>query len=887
MAALRGKDVNLGERIGTGRAGFSGVDPDEAFGALLEWAEDRKLELYPAQEQAIMELFAGRHVLLKTPTGSGKSLVATAMHLHALARNEKSVYTSPIKALVSEKFFALCKDFGAEQVGMMTGDATVNRDAPILCCTAEILSSMALREGRELPVKHVVMDEFHYYGDRDRGIAWQIPLLTLSRATFLLMSATLGDTSNIEKDLETFTGRTVAVVASSLRPVPLEFDYRLSALQETVQGLLNQNKAPIYIVNFSQREAAEEAQSLTSIPITDKEGRAAIGDALGHFRFDSPYGKDVQRFVRHGIGVHHAGLLPKYRLLVEKLAQKGLLKVVSGTDTLGVGVNVPIRSVLFTKLCKYDGEKTRILSVRDFQQISGRAGRKGYDDQGWVVCQAPAHVIENLKSEAKADGKKFKKQGPPEKGYVPWDQKTFESLIHGQPEALTSVFKISHGMLLSLLQSAEERGDTSRHGGYKDLVDLIERSHERAGKKSLLRKEARRLFKSLVKAGVIDLVHREPDRVKRLQGRHGRDVRISAELQADFSLHHTLSLFLIFSLHRLDPASENYALDALTLVESILESPRGILDKQVDKAKSELIAQLKADGVPYEERIERLETVSYPKPMAEAIYETFDLFVANHPWAEGEPVRVKSIARDMVERFLGFNEYVREYGLERIEGVLLRYLSDVYKTLLQNVPEELKSDAFFDMMEFLRAAIARTDSSLITEWEGMRQGILPANLPAMPERQAPEPIDLDKDKRAFAARLRAEVHALLKALSLRDYEAAAALVNPQGRLSTPEAFEAAAARLELNAGGRIRFDHAARLADKTRLVATGDHRWELAQSLVLGEPPAQRYDVEGAEAAEDDIDNTTEPASLIAEIDLGALDDVTTPLLMVVALEVG
>src|SRR6185503_1788464 len=244
----------------------------------------------------------------------------------------------------------------------------------------------------------------------ERGVAWQIPLLTLPRAAFLLMSATIGKTDFFEERLARLTSRPAVAVRSSERPVPLDFEYKETPLHETILDLIRHEKAPIYVVNFTQRAAAEEAQNLMSTDFCTKEQKRAIHAALEGVRFDSPYGKEIARFVRHGIGLHHAGLLPKYRLLVEKLAQRGHLKIICGTDTLGVGVNIPIRTVLFTKLCKYDGEKTAVLSVRDFQQISGRAGRKGFDTQGSVVCQAPEHVIENLRMEAKAAGDPVKKK---------------------------------------------------------------------------------------------------------------------------------------------------------------------------------------------------------------------------------------------------------------------------------------------------------------------------------------------------------------------------------------------------------------------------------------------------------------------------------------------
>ncbi len=411
------------------------ADSDVLLGRFLEYVEGAQLQLYPEQEAAILELFAERNVILNTPTGSGKSLVATALHFKSLGQAGRSIYTSPIKALVNEKWLALCREFGPDNVGLSTGDASINRDAPILCCTAEILANIALREGTEATVRDVILDEFHYYADRDRGIAWQVPLLTLSQTRFLLMSATLGDTAFFEAELTKLNGRETVTVQSRARPVPLEYTYSETPLAQTLENLLEGGKVPVYIVHFTQAEAAESAQNFTSIAISTREEKGAIAQALEGVRFNSPYGPEIKRWLRHGIGLHHAGLLPKYRVLVERLAQQGLLKVICGTDTLGVGINVPIRTVLFTRLCKYDGQKTSILSARDFHQISGRAGRKGYDDLGWVIAQAPEHGIENLQLEGKkaASGKKFVKRKPPERNFVNWDKQTFVRLVTAAP----------------------------------------------------------------------------------------------------------------------------------------------------------------------------------------------------------------------------------------------------------------------------------------------------------------------------------------------------------------------------------------------------------------------------------------------------------------------
>jgi hypothetical protein len=798
-------------------------DPGAILDRFLGWVEATGLSPYPAQEEALLELAAGKHVVLDTPTGSGKSLVATGLHFKAMCEGRRSFYTAPIKALVSEKFFALCELFGAENVGMLTGDASINWAAPVICCTAEVLSNMSLRQGERTDAPYVVMDEFHYYGDRERGVAWQVPLLTLPHTTFLLMSATLGNTAHIEERLRAETGREVAHVWSDQRPVPLDYDYRETSIQETIESLLEDGRAPVYVVNFTQRECAELAQALTSARVATREQRSRIAEAIDEFRFDTPYGRDLRRFLSHGIGLHHAGLLPKYRLLVEQLSQQGHLRVICGTDTLGVGVNIPIRTVLLTRLSKFDGERVRLLQVREFRQITGRAGRRGFDVEGSVVVQAPEHEIERKKAAQRAAGPRGRGgKGPggrprrprrPPEGFVPWNREIFESLIHRPPERLLSQFRIDHGMLLSVLQREGGRG-------YAVLAGLIERCHESAARKRRLRREAAVLFRSLRRSGVVSLEH-EP-------GRAGARVLVSEELQRDFSLYQALSLYLVEALAVLDAEATDYPLEVLSLVEAVLADPGPILRAQVRKLRGELLARLKAERVPFEERQERLAEVTYPKPNQEFIEATFAVFAEGHPWVGRDFIRPKSIAREMVEGFRRFDGYVRQYELQRSEGTLLRYLGEVYSTLQRSVPDARKSDDVHDILAYLRTLIARVDSSLLREWESL---LRPA--PGREAPETPEPrLDLALTPKAFRARVRSELHALVRALAEGDYEEAARWVR-----SDPEdPWDAGRFARELAPFladyERIVFDPEARKAHYATLRPTGPRTWDVSQALL-------------------------------------------------------
>jgi len=737
-----------------------GAGNDLLLGRFLEYIENRRLQLYPAQESAILELFEEKNVILNTPTGSGKSLVATALHFKALAQGKRSIYTCPIKALVNEKWMALCRDFGPDNVGMSTGDASVNRDAPILCCTAEILANMALREGAQANVQEVIMDEFHYYADRERGVAWQAPLLTLPQTRFLLMSATLGDTTFFEEGLTRLNGRPTVTVQSKDRPVPLEFSYAETALAQTVETLANEGKSPVYVVHFTQLEAAESAQDFTSINVCTREEKAAIASVLEGYKFTSPYGPEIKKWLRHGIGLHHAGLLPKYRVLVEQLAQKGLLKIICGTDTLGVGINVPIRTVLFSKLCKFDGQKTGILSARDFHQISGRAGRKGFDDQGWVIAQAPEHMVQNLKLEEKAarDGKKIVKRKPPEKNFVNWDKQTFARLIAAPPERLTSRFQVSHAMLLNVLSRPTD--------GCSAMRELIARSHESPKAKKAHTKRAWQLFRSLVARKIIEFIPKTE---------LGASLRVNVELQDDFSMNQTLSLYLLETIPLLDAQAPDYGLDLITLVESIVEDPDIVLRKQLDKIKSQKMAEMKQDGVEYQERLDELGKLEYPKPRREFVYATFNAFADRHPWVGQENIRPKSIVREMFEQFRSFADYIKDYELQRAEGVLLRYLSSIYKVLAQTVPDAAKNDAVREMEVYLIAMIQQVDSSLMEEWERMRD---PKYLTAAEVKELRPPgadeadQDITRDTKGLTALVRTWIFMFLRGLVNGDFEQA-------------------------------------------------------------------------------------------------------------------
>ena len=677
---------------------------EEAFEAFTNWVADRGIELWPHQEEALMSLMVGDHVILGTPTGSGKSLVALGMHFMAMCFGETSYYTAPIKALVSEKFFNLVELLGRDNVGMITGDVHINTEAPVICCTEEILANQALREGPDALVHSVAMDEFHFFSDTDRGWAWQVPLLTLPKTQFLLMSATLGDVTQIADLLRRQTTRDVSNVTDAPRPVPLSYEYALTPLEGTVELALRKDEGPLYVVHFSQDAALTSAQNLASYGVATKEQREAVKEAMKGAQFSTAFGKTLKRLLGCGVGVHHAGMLPRYRLLVEKLAQQGLLPVICGTDTLGVGINVPIHTVVLTQLTKFDGRKMRRLRSREFHQIAGRAGRSGFDTEGVVIAEAPEHEIENHKAEVKAAGdpkklKKIKKKRPPE-NFVNWNEDTFNKLIESVPEQLTPRMRITHSMVLA---------EVEQGGNARARVDqLIEDSLQPAEEKVKLHVRAAEVLQTLIDADVV--VHEVDE--------NGEDVySVTMDLPEDFALDQPLSPFLLAALELLDPESPEYAFDLVSMVEATLEDPRQVLRAQERKARDAAMAEMKMDGVDYDERLERIADVTYPKPLEDLLDAAFSKYCDEVPWARDYCLRPKSVLRDMLESAADFKGYIQKLGIMRYEGILLRYLSEAFRGLDRTIPEDKHTEQLKDIIAWLGLIVRSVDSSLVDEWE--------------------------------------------------------------------------------------------------------------------------------------------------------------------------
>ncbi|MCB2413268.1 DUF3516 domain-containing protein [Demequina sp. TTPB684] len=865
-------------------------DPDALYEAFSAWAAEQGLPLYPHQDEALMEIVSGAHVILATPTGSGKSLVAMGAHFAAFAAHRagtggRTYYTAPLKALVSEKFFALIEVFGTANVGMMTGDSAVNADAPIICCTAEILANLALRDGAATDASLVVMDEFHFYADPQRGWAWQVPLLELPNAQFVLMSATLGDTSWLVEDLERRGNRAIAQVTTIDRPVPLTFDYSVEPLPEVIERLVQTGRAPVYVVHFTQKEAVERAQALLSTKVASKEERVRIADALGDTRFGTGFGKTLSKFLRAGIGVHHAGMLPKYRRIVERLTQQGLLKVVCGTDTLGVGINVPIRTVLFTSLVKYDGERMRHLTAREFHQIAGRAGRAGFDTEGDVIVMAPEHVIAHRKALANAgdDPKKRKKivRKSAPAGHVNWTDATFERLRDAPPEPLVSRFEVTHAMVLNILARgvANPWLDREPQDPVLAMRDLLNAIHETPAQRSAHVRQSLRIARSLRIAGVVERA-RVPD------ASHPRGERPTLRLTVDvprgFALNQTLSPFALAAMDLLNVEAPDHALDVVSVIEATLSDPRQILIAQQYQARGEAVAAMKADGIEYEERMDLLDEVTWPKPLADLLEPAFIAYRHTNPWVMDAELSPKSVVRDMLEKAMSFGDLISVYGLERTEGVVLRYLAEAYRALRQTVPEEHRTDEVMAITTWLGELVRATDSSLLDEWERLMNPDAPVRDAADPATAPPAPVrPMSGNPRMLRRLVRNLMFRRVELASRENYPALGALDGASG-------WNGDAWREALDPLFEAQGDHAIGIGPAARSAALvtfvepgGDHGVGAARAALAGTRDGELP--EGTWLVRQVLDD---PAgdhdwAIIAAVDLEASDEAGAPVLQV------
>jgi hypothetical protein len=835
------------------------VSPGDALQEAFEgWLTAAGINPYLAQMEAYFAIFGGSSVLLNTPTGSGKSLVALAAHFDALGRGERSIYTAPTKALVNEKFFDLCRRFGSANVGLLTGDASVNRDAPIVCCTAEILSNLAQVEGAARPFAWVVMDEFHYFSDKERGIAWLLPLMLLDGAKFLLMSATIGEIFDAKTLVEALTAQTFELVRSTDRPVPLVFSYKVATEREAINDLRDGGLLPGYVVCVTRNEAAEKALGEPS-----SGGWSSKSVELPEHVFTSPFGRQLKRALRAGIGLHHSGLLPKYRRLVENLSAANELRLIFGTDTLGVGVNLPIRTVLFPQLVRNSGKNEYVrLDAARFQQLAGRAGRAGYatksgDPQGDVWVLAPEDEVERIKAAAKAAAKggKSKKPAPkaaqrPGPKMPSWSEQTMQNLAASPARPLEVRFEVSAALVMNFVRRGER--------GIRRLHELIAGLPVKPAEREQLVRDVERVLGTLVArrevrtvpsvaAGPSDPLIAQSSVDTSAGGSFAvgeRSVRRDDDEEAGaMTFDRPLLRFLHDVAWDFLPEDDSPALDLLSLVESVVDDPRVVLGRQAKKLKDELWqAHRERDVDAFDQSAKRdfseeRQEIEHPQPLKAEIDEAFDKWDELHPGLTRQMPSAKSVVRDMFELGMGFREYVQHYGLSVVEGELLRHLSEVWRILVKGLPPGRDVErGTKELTEWLGALVRHVDSSLIDEWERLDD----------PDRAAgfgePEPIPLPYDvtanPRAFTRMVRNAAFRWVRALAGRQYDALAnEHVSVDALAAAHKTYLDECGRIDLGAAARsptlCDFTHGATRVEQTLADPEGFHEWSLVGEVDL------------------------------------------------------
>jgi hypothetical protein len=428
---------------------------------------DRGLEPYPVQERAIERIFRGESVLVTVPTGTGKTLMAKAGIHKALREGKRAIYTTPLRALTEEKFRELVEDFGEPNVGFATGDYRVRPEAPVQVLVAEILWNRIFGDRAVAPAEIVIMDEGHYFNEPERGYVWEQSIIALDpRAQLVILSATVGEADAFCQWVYLCRRVPMALVESFDRRVPLRHDFRELYLLDLVRELVAAGDVPAIIFTFSREQCFERARLLKSCPrFTTDEERVRIGELSSGVLLDRGFAKDLWPLLQHGIGVHHAGILPRYKQLVERLTLERLLKIVVSTETISAGINLPARCVVFPELRKHIQGKSRLLTSAEYHQMSGRAGRPQFDSEGLAVTLAPEEVVHDIREEQRAakkgrfsvDEERLRRSAyararsdAQRRGDVTWDPEAHTRLVRGQPAPLRSQTRITAEQILAI-----------------------------------------------------------------------------------------------------------------------------------------------------------------------------------------------------------------------------------------------------------------------------------------------------------------------------------------------------------------------------------------------------------------------------------------------------
>ncbi|HEY8591039.1 MAG TPA: DUF3516 domain-containing protein, partial [Naasia sp.] len=350
-----------------------------------------------------------------------------------------------------------------------------------------------------------------------------------------------------------------------------------------------------------------------------------------------------------------------------------------------------------------------------------------------------AKLIAKAGDDLKKRRKIIRKKAP--EGFVSWGEPSFRKLVEAEPEALTSRMQLTAAMLINVIGRG---GDV-----FGNVRGLVFGNHESSERQYELARRALGIYRTLKAAGVVEVVD-------------GR-VRLLVDLPPNFALNQPLSPFALAAFELLDAEAPTHALDVISVIEATLDDPRPVLSQQEYKARGEAVAAMKAEGIEYDQRMELLEEITHPRPLAELLEQAFETFASSQPWVRDFALRPKSVVRDMFERAMTFTEFVGFYQLGRSEGLVLRYLSDAYRAIRQTVPDASTGEELRDIVEWLGELVRQVDSSLVDEWE---QLINPADDPDAPV-VPPAPPSVLTNRRAFLVLVRNELFRRVQ-LAARD-----------------------------------------------------------------------------------------------------------------------
>jgi hypothetical protein len=650
----------------------------------------RGIEPYPVQEQAFSRIFAGESVLVTVPTGTGKTLMAKAALYAALERGQTAVYTTPLRALTEEKYRELVDDFGADKVGFATGDYKVNRDAPIQVVVAEILWNRIFGERATRPADVVVMDEGHYFNEPERGYVWEQSVIGLDpRTQLVVLSATIGNPEEFCQWVYLTRRIPMALVRSDERKVPLYHEYRESYLIDLVRELHEAGDTPAIVFVFGREQCFERARILKSCRrFTSDEERERVAAACEGVLLDRGAAGELRPLLLHGIGVHHAGVLPRYKQLVERLALERLVKFVVSTETISAGINLPAKRVIFPELRKVIRRQPRLLLPAEYHQMSGRAGRPQFDREGIALALAPEEVVQEIRKETKEaeksgrrpDAERIRKTAyaharaqAQQKGDLIWDAEAHAKLVAGKPAPLQSRTRITAEQILAIglpdlaaeaLPGADEAAPPRAPGdpAYLHLNIVTVLDHLLLPDRD--KRDAHRLLAQLTDnlraLGVLD--------------EHGRQVagQIIGQIRG------VDGLFVYYALQQQDLTYEG----ARALCEFLLEDETvwKIVRREADEKRRQwILARLRErrreePQLQWEDVEEEYEK-EFPRELTpiEKVHAEFTAALP-HPELHGGKT-AKDIFAIIETEDLAFMDFVERYGMAHFEGNLFSYLA--------------------------------------------------------------------------------------------------------------------------------------------------------------------------------------------------------------------